>query len=1404
MSSLLRTSKFIKLFTGVSRNITLHSKRREILINARYNQESSIIFRSLATQSVERVRQNENTLERSLRRLDMDVRRSGRITRKELEEVLEEMKHSRSATSSQSLMLIRCCGNLVPEEKPEVRTKLVQKIWETIDGLGIPMDISHYNALLRVYLENQHEFSPAEFLKDLETKGIEPNRVTYQRLIAHYCQKGDIAGATQILQHMKEKQLPVNEGVFNSLIMGHAQCGDMESAKGMLVVMEQAGLPPSAETYATLLCGFAKLGDVESIRNILKECDAKQIDIIDRDYMDVLYVAVKNGHPEMADEILGRMRRVAGYNQDAVNLILKMINDGKEDIAYKILLTMPRPVRTDGDELPIGNFFLRHMVKAERPVEKILFYCNEMEKNSLNARAHLIALEAALTVTKLPEQAITLMQALSENGSPPRRHYFWPILASLGQKGNIDGMKEVIMKMFEMKAIPGGETLRDYVIPYLVEYQSKGGKDQNLDSVISTLRGWGVSSASSANGLVGALIAKMKLKEAADIVKRYRARYSPLALMRPMNIALGSTKDYESYATILSQIVSGYNRLRTTVTQEADVEEEVEADVTPVEENTGAVNSQPRKLVGSFILDLCGYIRAGRSDILLSLLPALHNLGLGITTENVEFLQQRLGHDLTPEISSLLGKLTSEELTPVNVSVDQDVGFQTLEIKDLENLLVVQEAKGNATRGLKRQLYGAYCRSRNLEGAKKLLQELEEDREFVFTEGAYALAMDLFATCDLPDDAIKYRQKLLDLNPNTAIEDFKLIRLIECLVKANRFEDVHKVISEQPSERKMESRSFGYNSTCWRILNFLAEAGNVEELEKIFNELLEKSFIEPTNILMGPLVNAYLKRNDIEGALKQFEWCSEKYGGTPFKNQLACKLIEAEDAVSLQRITDISTRIHGEVNSLYDLVFSFIECGRLKQARRILETPGLRNRPNRLSSACRRYSEEGLVTPLEGLIEATKDLVHIDRSEVYLHLLHSYCKSNDAEKALGLWMQMQDEDVQPSDEFLITLAKLLRKNDIKVPFIEPKPIMALSVSGQAIPQTKEAGSRKKPEEGENSTSKSPSLQRFRQAIRIGDTDAALQCKAKLEAEGKKMPVSALALLVEQLLKNDRIGEATAITENYLSPEVRQGGKLIPPRVLRFLLNRLAHLGDTDSITNIGNLLTVDEKRLLSFDNRLCNAYMVSGKAEEYLKDLDKQIESAKDEDLQTIEEEFPRGGAIGILKNHPELIPLYEKIAKKYAARNILIPINVLWAAYFSTQGKETEANAIWKEYLHNYPRVMFQYVCQTARANKDISLIDRLLDTMKDSPVTDAAKGSVYSSLIDIHVSDTKFDEGLQAVKVALQEVSLGSLNRRVLYRLKQGVEITGKSFPYTIPKQNASSSSSSSSDDEPDKKKE
>lgn len=47
-------------------------------------------------------------------------------------------------------------------------------------------------------------------------------------------------------------------------------------------------------------------------------------------------------------------------------------------------------------------------------------------------------------------------------------------------------------------------------------------------------------------------------------------------------------------------------------------------------------------------------------------------------------------------------------------------------------------------------------------------------------------------------------------------------------------------------------------------------------------------------------------------------------------------------------------------------------------------------------------------------------------------------KTDEIDKALALWTQMQDEDVQASNDFLIELGNLLKKHDRPVPFAIPE------------------------------------------------------------------------------------------------------------------------------------------------------------------------------------------------------------------------------------------------------------------------------------------------------------------------------------------------------------------------------
>ena len=82
-----------------------------------------------------------------------------------------------TATSTQGLFAIRCCGRCLVKELSHYRIKLVQEIWELLLSIGVHLDISHFNALLLVYLENEYSFNPLRFLASIVELDIEPNKV---------------------------------------------------------------------------------------------------------------------------------------------------------------------------------------------------------------------------------------------------------------------------------------------------------------------------------------------------------------------------------------------------------------------------------------------------------------------------------------------------------------------------------------------------------------------------------------------------------------------------------------------------------------------------------------------------------------------------------------------------------------------------------------------------------------------------------------------------------------------------------------------------------------------------------------------------------------------------------------------------------------------------------------------------------------------------------------------------------------------------------------------------------------------------------------------------------------------------------------------------------------------------
>ncbi|CAH2076864.1 unnamed protein product, partial [Iphiclides podalirius] len=1192
MSSLLRSTKFVRYFTGAARTLILNSAKTaeaNLLINPKaLCASNNVLTREYATS-----KKNEK-LEPLLQRLDSEVRRFGRITKKDIDEVFDEIRSKSDITSSQSLLVIRCCGELVPEELPEQRTLLVQKIWGVLAERGIPMDISHYNALLRVYIENEHAFSPAKFLEELERKGLQPNRVTYQRLMWRYCQEGDVEGATKVLERMRELKLPVSEPVLNALVMGHAFHGDTDGAKAVLETMAAAGLQPTNRTYTLLACGYAKQGDIQNIESTIKTAIEKDIYMTDKDILDIIEHLAIVGHDSKIEQLIPHLQKGHGYNQDVCNFILRLLNKGNEETAKKMLKTMPK-VSTSEDTPFKGAFFVKHLIKIDKSAEAIVKTCRELQDEGVVPKALYIAAETALNINK-PELAQKLFKELQKDGLELRQHYYWPLLAQKGKDGDEEGLLQILRDMDNEGFVPTGEALRDYVIPYLI-------KKDTPENIIIKLQIANVPITHSARNVMLELLESGNIKKAADIALQYRPRGQYSLISRPLVGALNKTKDIESFVTIL-HVISSQPSINV---EEDSANDETQKDDTKSKEVGRIVKIAVKNLV--------------QPDLCKKLLVAVHSKGLSINTAYAEEIEQFLGQNMTTDLSELLSQLTSSELEAVPL---ENTRPRVRSAAQLESLLAqIKSNGGNNVNRITKQLFEAYIKENNVEKLSTYLEELESNK-FELSNAMLAQLVEFYSQNDNIDKALEAKAQIAKKDPEFVLNKLKTVLLAYGLVRANRYDEAVKLLKEnKPNES--EGNGFLLNSKVWQMLNTLAELKEDSKVLEMTKLLIENNYIEPSNVILGPSIKVHLLKNDIESALQQFENCCKQYRSTPWKGELMKSLILKEDATKLQWLADLSTQIHGEVNILHDLVLAFIECGRLRQARRILETPGLHTRQKRLDDACQRYVSEGKPEFLEGLLEATKELSHIDRSNIFYHLLVSYCKADETDKALGLWTILQEEGEIPSDHFLIYLGKHLKSKNREVPFIIPN--------------------------------KQESDNKLNEKI-IEKTPTPKKAPTKTKKD--------VSMIIENMIQQGEAAQAMDYAVKCIGDGIMPQNK-----VLKFLLKNLAEDGNVEKIQLLGKHLNELMKRSVTYDDKLTLAIFRRGAGFEHVDGVLKALQVANtDEDVERALRKFPRSSALDSAVQNDELSKKCHEIACLSASKGFFLPANLIWMEYILAGAK--------------------------------------------------------------------------------------------------------------------------------------
>lgn len=218
---------------------------------------------------------------------------------------------------------------------------------------------------------------------------------------------------------------------------------------------------------------------------------------------------------------------------------------------------------------------------------------------------------------------------------------------------------------------------------------------------------------------------------------------------------------------------------------------------------------------------------------------------------------------------------------------------------------------------------------------------------------------------------------------------------------------------------------------------------------------------------------------------------------------------------------------------------------------------------------------------------------HIDRSNIFYHLLVSYCKSDDTDKALGLWTLLQEEGEIPSEKFLIYLGNHLKSKNRSVPFVMPET--------EPIQEVKK------------------------------ETTKRAQIKVKEQAKPTKKSVSDQ---IEKLTKEGNTSQAMDYALNMI-----ENGVLPRANVLKYLLRNLAEDGNIEKIQPLGDMINETMKRNVTYDDKLTLAIFVRGAGKEHLDHILSKMESANsNEEIEAALRQYPRSNALAMALQNSELI----------------------------------------------------------------------------------------------------------------------------------------------------------------------
>ncbi|XP_053615995.1 leucine-rich PPR motif-containing protein, mitochondrial-like [Plodia interpunctella] len=961
-------------------------------------------------------KKSQDLLEKQIAGLSSDIHQKNRVYKNDLKRVMNKVKEMNFSTTRQSLLLISCCGELLPDEAPSTRMALTEEIWNILKA-HTTFQVEHYNELLRVYIANKRTLTASSFISQMHP--VAPNITTYELILRALGEAGDLNQATEVISNMKAHGFPATESIFHSLIICQGRVGNIKNIQEVLTMMKSLKLEMTIDTHTAVIRALAYNKQPSYMFNELDRARRSGLKFRETHIMEIVKATADIGLYECIPKILQYLPEetlqtpsISAYMQ---SVCTALVFRNHPIPALEIYKCLPLPSFGPKDDQGLhGRSLVRDCVKASIPSSVLGLVTQELMASGRNPIAIQNASEAALQQGKVP-LALDMFVRMKQMGLPLRPHYFWPILLHNSKSYGEKGIMNTLSTMVSMDVMPDYETIMNYTLPY-VSFTSP----QNL---MKKFQEAGLPITTVMTPMMETLLNTGQVRAASEICELFKGKVDADKLLKPLVKGYLISADNVSTVHILQDILA-------------------------------KASVKSKDWVGRF---LCTFMQHKKlqedvSDF-KNLVQAISKRRLKISTAAADYCVSRIPDKCNKQLAEIL-RNELINITDDMIADDGDIFTQQMthpkhmDEASLRAHLNELEAKGMNTRGVLRKLLQVYCKEGNLHAAKQIADRCQKEGVFL-SAGMKAAIFDLHVKLGELEEA---EMCLADLNktaPNFSLDEFKIIDFATLMVYRHKIDQAIDMITEQSKKRHVVGGQ-SIQMNCWRLLDAMAAQSNPPETGKMFYLLISLGYCKPSNVILGPLIRVHLKNNNLQEAVNEFTNLSAEYNKTPLKHELICAILRAMGAGSednfitnernngrlnklVQNVLSVNKQVHGPGDVQLTLIAALADVGYTKTLRKLFLDPTVKFHPDALLRRCERFADEKRVHALENIANAVRDLRRVDVDEIYEMILDVYQRDDNSSAATNLFNRMQEIEVTPSQKFVRNMCALLKANNTPIP-----------------------------------------------------------------------------------------------------------------------------------------------------------------------------------------------------------------------------------------------------------------------------------------------------------------------------------------------------------------------------------